>query len=95
MERILVIAAHPDDELLGCGGTIAKLSSKGCIFKIIFIGEGSSCRFDDPFCADALTAIKERNLCAQNALKSLGISDYEFNNLPCGRFDQTPMRSTR
>ena len=91
MERILVIAAHPDDELLGCGGTIAKLKSNGCIFKIIFIGEGSSCRFDDPFCKDAQTAIEKRNLCAQNALKSLGISDYEFNNLPCGRFDQTPI----
>ena len=91
MKRILVIAAHPDDELLGCGGTIAKLLSKGCAFKIIFIGEGSSCRFHDPSCEGAQAAIAKRNKCAKDALNSLGVSDYEFNDLLCGRLDQTPI----
>ena len=91
MKNILVIAAHPDDELLGCGGTIAKLSRKGCSIKVIFICEGSSCRFDDPYCEDAKLAIVRRNQCAIAALNSLGVSDYEFNNLPCGRLDQTPI----
>lgn len=91
MKRILVIAAHPDDELLGCGGTIAKLLSKDCAIKVLFIGEGSSCRFDDPTCNDAQEAILKRNQCAKDALDSLGVSDYEFNDLPCGRLDQTPI----
>ena len=36
MKKILVIAAHPDDEVLGCGGTLAKYSKKGSKVKIIF-----------------------------------------------------------
>ncbi len=91
MRNILVIAAHPDDELLGCGGTIAKLLSNGCAIKVLFIGEGSSCRFDDPTCKEAKEAIIERNQCAKEALDLLGVSDLEFNDLPCGRFDQTPI----
>ena len=47
MERVLILAAHPDDEILGCGGFISKYVNKSFDFKIIFIGEGSSCRFDN------------------------------------------------
>ena len=45
MKRVLIIAAHPDDEILGCGGLISKYISLGVIFKIIFIAEGSTFRF--------------------------------------------------
>ena len=45
-DRILVIAAHPDDEVLGCGGTIKKYISAGLDVKVIILGEGSSCRFN-------------------------------------------------
>lgn len=91
MKRVLVIAAHPDDEILGCGGLISKYQSRGVIFKIIFIGEGSTCRFDDPGCDDGLNAIKQRNSASIKALSYLNIGDVEFNNLPCGRLDQTPI----
>lgn len=91
MKRILIIAAHPDDEILGCGGLISKYQSRGVIFKIVFIGEGSTCRFADPSCEDGLMAIEQRNSSAINALGFLKIHDIEFNNLPCGRLDQTPV----
>ena len=91
MKRVLIISAHPDDEILGCGGLISKYHSRGVIFKIVFIGEGSSARFEDPECDESLMAIKERNSLAIKALKVLKIKDIEFNNLPCGRFDQTPI----
>ena len=38
--KILVLAAHPDDEVLGMGGTIKKLSKKGNDIKIIFMSTG-------------------------------------------------------
>ena len=43
-EKILVIVAHPDDEILGCGGYLSKYKNKK-IFKIVFIGEGTTCRY--------------------------------------------------
>jgi LmbE family N-acetylglucosaminyl deacetylase len=91
MKRVLIIAAHPDDEILGCGGLISKYISLGVIFKIIFIAEGSTCRFEDPSCEESLKAIGKRNSSALKALKSLQIKDIEFNNLTCGRLDQEPI----
>jgi len=91
MKKILIIAAHPDDDILGCGGLISKYQSKGVIFKILFIGEGSTCRFEDPGCKEAKSEIEHRNLSALKALKSLKVKDIEFNNLACGRFDQIPI----
>jgi LmbE family N-acetylglucosaminyl deacetylase len=93
MKRALIIAAHPDDEILGCGGLISKYQALGVIFKILFIGEGSTCRFEEPKSNEALIAIKQRNSSAIRSLKSLGVIDLEFNNLPCGRLDQVPIIS--
>ena len=45
MKNIIVISAHPDDEILGCGGTLKKLSKLKKNVRVIFIAEGSSCRF--------------------------------------------------
>ena len=39
-KNILVIAAHPDDEILGCGGTLIKYQKKGYRVKVIFISDG-------------------------------------------------------
>lgn len=45
MNKILVIAAHPDDELLGCGGTIAKHSLAGDQVYTLIVCEGESLRY--------------------------------------------------
>ncbi len=89
-DHILIIAAHPDDDILGCGGFISKYRNSK-IFKIIFIAEGSTSRFDDPDSADANSALVNRQNMAINALKKLGVSDVEFNNFPCGKLDQAPL----
>jgi LmbE family N-acetylglucosaminyl deacetylase len=91
MNKILIIAAHPDDEMLGCGATMARFLRAGAKLKILFLGEGSSCRFKDPESREARHAIQERNTAAVKSLSAIGISDYKFCNLPCGRFDQVPI----
>ena len=42
--NILVVAAHPDDEVLGCGGTLAKHISLGDYVKIVFLSDGETQR---------------------------------------------------
>jgi LmbE family N-acetylglucosaminyl deacetylase len=93
MKRVLIIAAHPDDEILGCGGLIAKYQPQGVRFKIVFIGEGSTCRFNDPSCEAGIAAIEQRNESAVRAIDLLKVDDIEFNDLPCGRLDQVPIIS--
>ena len=44
MKKILVVVAHPDDEVLGCGGTIAKLIDNKCKVKVLFLSDGESSR---------------------------------------------------
>ena len=90
-ERVLVIAAHPDDEVLGCGGLLAKLTRNGVICRVVYMGEGSSSRFSNIGKESdlILAAINERRQCADNALAILGVVDKHFYELPCGRFDMT------
>ena len=42
MEKILIICAHPDDEVLGCGGTLLKHKKLKDQINILFVFEGSS-----------------------------------------------------
>ena len=41
--RVLVVAAHPDDEVLGCGGTLARLALAGTVY-VLILGEGVTSR---------------------------------------------------
>jgi LmbE family N-acetylglucosaminyl deacetylase len=44
-KRVLVIAAHPDDELLGCGGTVARHVRAGDCVTSVIVCEGESLRY--------------------------------------------------
>ena len=41
---VLVVAAHPDDEVLGCGGTIARHANSGDQVHVLVVAEGSTSR---------------------------------------------------
>jgi LmbE family N-acetylglucosaminyl deacetylase len=93
-ERTLVIAAHPDDEVLGCGGTIAHHTCLGEAMRVVFLAEGVLARyepqeFDRP---DVQAANAQRNANALKALKILGVAPEEviLSDRPSCRLDQIP-----
>lgn len=92
MKKALIIAAHPDDDILGCAGVISKYRNS-VEFRVIFIAEGSSCRFnyEQTQQAEFQNIIDERNAFGIKALELLGLKNYFFYNLACGRLDQFPI----
>ncbi len=85
-KKILVVAAHPDDEILGCGGTIAKVSSDNKVQALI-LGEGMISR-DLEKKESLLLKLKENAIKAQ---KILGINESYFENFPDNSFDTVPL----
>jgi len=84
--RVLVLAAHPDDEVLGCGGTMARLVNDGAEVHVHILGEGATSRYDSSELADEslLRALREE---AQQAGRLLGVGEVEVHDLPDNRFD--------
>jgi LmbE family N-acetylglucosaminyl deacetylase len=82
MTRVLVVAAHPDDEVLGMGGTIAAHTDRGDALRVLVVTDGSSAQY--PGDAD-IRARKEEE--ARRAAAELGIDDYVHLDLPDMRLD--------
>jgi LmbE family N-acetylglucosaminyl deacetylase len=82
--------AHPDDEILGCGGLLAK-HSNSMSFRVLFLAEGSSCRYEISEIELYKSAIAEREKSAKEALSIFAPESIHFMNLPCGRLDQFPI----
>jgi LmbE family N-acetylglucosaminyl deacetylase len=82
MTRVLVLAAHPDDEILGMGGTIAVHADAGDDVRIVCVTDGSSSQYP----GDA--EIRERKYGeARRAANELGVEDYVHLELPDMRLD--------
>ncbi len=86
MSKILVVAAHPDDELLGVGGTVRRLSDEGNEVYALIMAEGITSRSDKREESDfnELDALKEDS---RKACETVGYKDVEFCGLPDNRMD--------
>lgn len=84
---ILVIAAHPDDEVLGCGATIAKHVAKGDIVNVAIMAEGLTSRDNSRNRKMREGELSELAQTAHKANKSLGVSELTLFNHPDNRMD--------
>jgi LmbE family N-acetylglucosaminyl deacetylase len=87
MNTILVIAAHPDDEALGCGGTMARLSREGCDVYTLILGEGITSRNKKRDRTERENEIAELGNQAEDANKILGVKEVYTYDFPDNRFD--------
>jgi LmbE family N-acetylglucosaminyl deacetylase len=87
---VLVIAAHPDDEVLGCGATVSKLANEGVEVNILILGEGITSRYEkrEDAPSDLIEELKEK---AEKAKEELGASKLFLLDLPDNRFDTVPL----
>lgn len=88
MSKILVIAAHPDDEVLGMGGTIAKLTQAGNEVYVLIVTDGSSSQYRD---SDELSKIiEDKKLETKACADVLGVKKVFYGELPDMKLDSTP-----
>lgn len=80
MKKILVIAPHPDDEVLGCGGTIKKYAQAGNEVFLCVVTEAYTPDWSEKF-------IKERPKEIKKAAKILGIKKTYLLDLPTVKLD--------
>jgi len=87
---VLVVAAHPDDEVLGCGGTMARLASEGQDVKIAIMAEGLTSRNPqrEQTTRGDLNHLHGR---ARMAGKKVGASEVVLCQLPDNRLDTVPL----
>lgn len=89
-EPILVVAAHPDDEVLFSGGTIAREAAQGRRVEILFLADGEGARFSDPE-AIPTAQVSARRASACRAAEILGACPPRFLDFPDNRLDSVPL----
>lgn len=86
VKAVLVVAAHSDDEALGCGGTVARHVAEGDVVYAVFLADGVSSRQQG-----GGFELEQRNAAAEKASKILGISKNYYFGLPDNRLDSLPL----
>ena len=89
--QVLVISPHPDDEAIGCGGSIASHVSHGAKVYVIFLTSGENGGHG----LSETETVRIREIEAQNAGKILKLAGLEFWNEPDGKFKANEKNDSR
>jgi len=89
IKSCLAVVAHPDDEVLGVGGTLKKLSKQGIRVYVLYLTDGRSGRvhsskIDEEELAPEVKQLKKE---VARASKVLGLDGYKILSFPDNRFD--------
>lgn len=88
--NVLIVAAHPDDEILGVGGTAARHAECGDNVYALILGEGQTSRFEKREDAGA-ELIGRLHANTKEAARILGIREVFFENFANNRFDSVDL----
>lgn len=87
---VLVVVAHPDDEVLGCGGTMARLAQEGHEVRVAILAEGMTSRSPQREQADP-KQLHRLHQQAQQAAEKLHVKEVVAASLPDNRLDTVPL----
>jgi len=87
--KVLVVAAHPDDEILGCGGTMAKMAQQGDEVYTLLLGKGIAARGQDE--QEAKNQIEELDGCMNSANQTVGVKKVFSFDFPDNSFDSVAL----
>ena len=85
-KSIAAIFAHPDDEILACGASLAKHASNGAVVRILLLATGLAAR--GPAETSALDELRDN---ARRAADVIGARSVEFGDFPDNRMDTVPL----
>jgi len=86
-KRVLIIAAHPDDEVLGCGATVAKLVKEGYEAYTLILSQGITSRNTQTITKE----IKNLNAEIKKANTVMGVKKVFIEDFPDNRFDSVDL----
>ncbi len=82
--NVLVVAAHPDDEILGAGATLARHVDQGDEVHACVLAEGATSRYEDAM-------VNELVECGKRAGEAIGFTSLRFEQLADQRLDTLPL----
>lgn len=80
---VLVVAPHPDDEVLGAGGTIARLADEGCAVHVAIVTKGQYPRFSE----EQIAGVRAEARAAHNVL---GVTETHWMDFPAAELAEHP-----
>ena len=90
-KRILIVVAHPDDEVLGCFGAVAKLISQGYEAYTLILGEGKTSRDEKRVVLNNTDELETLNEEIKKANETIGIKKVFVESFPDNRFDSVDL----
>lgn len=83
--RAVIFSPHPDDESLGCGGTIIKKKRAGAVLKLVFMTDGSAATHGNLISKEELKAIRRAEALSASRVLGLGTGETHFLDFQDGR----------
>lgn len=88
--KVLCMVAHPDDEIIGVGGTLARHVARGDEVRICVLAEAERARHDE-FTPEVERLVENRRDGTRRACEHLGVDSVEFYTFPDNQFDAVPL----